>query len=76
MEFTQAPDTAQSSFTVEGPDGPLLLGAIHLGQNAETLVAAVEGPMPAGSYTVSWIGAPVDDHSVQGRYFFSVGATR
>lgn len=73
LQFSVAPDTAQSSFSVRGPDGSLELGDIVLGEEPEILRAQVKGAMPSGEYTVSWVGAPLDDHPVRGRYKFSVG---
>ena len=76
IEFTAAPDLEQTSFAVRGPEGLVQLGDMAVGEKPEVVQARVTGPMPAGTYTVSWVGAPADDHPVRGRYDFSVGAGR
>ncbi|MEQ9401718.1 MAG: copper resistance protein CopC [Longimicrobiales bacterium] len=76
LRFSVAPDMARTSFSVRGPDGNLELSAVTAGDAPEVITATVEGPMPPGSYTLSWAGAPADDHVVRGRYTFSVEAGR
>jgi len=49
------------------------LGEIEVGDKEEVVRASVVGEMPAGTYTVSWIAAPTDDHTVRGRFDFTVG---
>ena len=74
LRFSVVPDTARSSFSVRGPEGNVALGDIAPGASPEVLRAPVAGPMPAGTYTVSWVGAPMDDHAVRGRFTFTIGA--
>ena len=76
LQFTVAADMAKSGFSVEGPDGNVELGEITEGESPEVIRAEVVGAMPAGSYTLSWVGAPLDDHAVRGRLNFSVDAPR
>jgi len=76
LEFSVTPDTARSSFSVRGPDGRVELGDIVMGESEEILTAPVTGPMPVGDYTVSWVAAPLDDHTVRGRYSFTIEASR
>lgn len=78
LEFSVVPDVERTSFSVRGPDGRIALGDIHQKEDGEgkILRAEVSGPMPAGSYTVSWVGAPIDDHTVRGRFSFSIEAAR
>jgi len=76
LEFTAVPDAARSSFSVRGPAGHVALDSIRAGAKPEVLTAAVIGPMPAGTYTVSWVGAPLGDHTVRGRFAFRVGEGR
>lgn len=47
-------------------------------QTAENgaVVAAIEAPMPAGSYTVSWRTMAKDGHVIKGDFGFSVGNSR
>jgi methionine-rich copper-binding protein CopC len=74
LEFSVVPDAERTSFSVRGPDGEVPLGEITRGEgdDARILRADVTGPMPAGRYTVSWVGAPPDDHVVRGRFGFTV----
>ena len=72
LEFTAAPDLTRSSFSIRGPDGVVELGDIQAGDKPEVMSAAVVGQMQAGSYTISWVGAPADDHSVRGRFDFTI----
>lgn len=76
LEFSVEPDLAQSGFLVQGPGGFVELGEIQVGDNPETLSATVRGAMPEGEYRVSWTAAPVDDHSVRGRFSFTVRGAR
>lgn len=76
LEFSAEPDLEQTGFLVRGPDGFLELGEIQVGENPETIQAAVNDAMPRGDYQVSWTAAPVDDHSVRGRFSFTVGEAR
>lgn len=76
LRFSVEPDTARSSFSVRGPEGRVELGDVSVRESSEVLRAEVIGPMPAGEYTVSWIAAPLDDHTVRGRYGFTVEAAR
>lgn len=76
LEFSAKPDLEQSGFLLRGPDGFVELGEIQVGENEETIEAAVEGAMPDGEYRVSWTAAPVDDHSVRGRYSFTIRQAR
>lgn len=76
LRFSVAPDMEQTSFSVRGPDGSVDLGEIAAGDEAEVIRATVVGELEAGEYTLSWVGAPPDDHAVRGRYTFSVAAAR
>lgn len=76
LEFSVAPDMGRTSFSVRGPDGNVELGAVTAGGKPEVVKAAVKGAMPAGSYTVSWAGAPLNDHVVRGRFAFTVQAAQ
>ena len=68
----------RTSFSVRGPGGDVSLGDVTQGEGdeAKVLRAEVTGPMPPGSYTVSWVGAPPDDHPVRGRFGFSIEEAR
>lgn len=72
LQFSVAPDMEQTSFAVRGADGNIELGEITVGESPEVIQAAVAQPLEDGEYTLSWVGAPVDDHPVRGRYTFTV----
>lgn len=78
LQFSVPPDMERTSFSVRGPEGRIALGDMVQGEGDETKTvhAAVSGPMPAGDYMVSWVGAPMDDHTVRGRFSFSLEAQR
>ena len=63
----------RTSFSVRGPAGAVALDSIAVGDEPEVVKAAVAGNMPEGRYTLSWVGAPIGDHTVRGRFSFSVG---
>lgn len=76
LRFSVQPDMEQTSFSVRGPDGAVELGEIVTGDSPEVIEAPVAAPLATGEYTLSWVGAPVDDHPVRGRYTFQVSAQR
>jgi methionine-rich copper-binding protein CopC len=76
LRFSVVPDMAETTFSVEGPEGPVALGEISAADEPEIVRADVEGSMPEGHYTLSWVGAPLDDHAVRGRFSFAVKAAR
>ena len=76
LEFSVAPDMARTSFSMRGAGGNVELGPVTAGEKPQISKAKVVGTMAAGSYTVSWVGAPADDHVVRGRYASTVGAHR
>jgi len=76
LEFSAAPDMSRSSFSIRGEGGAVELGDMEVGEGEEFIQADVLGEMAAGTYTVSWIAAPADDHAVRGRFDFTVGEAR
>ena len=76
LQFSVIPDMERSSFSVQGPGGAVELGDFSAGEELEVIRAEVKGGMPPGDYKVSWVGAPLDDHAVQGRFGFSIEAGR
>lgn len=74
LQFSVEPDMEQTSFSVRGPEGSVELGEIVTGDAPEVIKASVAAPLAPGSYTLSWVGAPMDDHPVRGRYTFEVAA--
>ena len=73
LEFSAPPDMERSSFSVRGPDGAVALGDLVKGDKEEVVQAAVEGELAPGTYMLSWVAAPMDDHAVRGRFEFTVG---
>lgn len=76
LEFSAAPDLSRSTFSIRGPEGRVELSDMEVGEKEEVLQARVVGPMLPGVYTLSWVGAPLDDHPVRGRFEFTVATTR
>ncbi|MGC4083057.1 MAG: copper resistance protein CopC [Vicinamibacterales bacterium] len=63
--FTEEPDLKVSKLEIKGPDAGTKLTMLHVMD--KSLMAMVEGPTPAGSYTVSWQSAGDDGHAAEGR---------
>ncbi len=76
LQFSVQPDMEQTSFSVRGAAGRVELGDIVAGDSPEIIKAPVAGTLAPGTYTLSWVGAPMDDHPVRGRYTFEVAAAR
>ncbi len=76
LQFSVQPDMEQTSFSVRGPAGAVELGEIVTGDSPEVIKAPVATSLAAGEYTLSWVGAPMDDHPVRGRYTFQVAARK
>lgn len=76
LRFSVEPDMEQTSFSVRGPSGAVELGEIAKGEGPEVIRAALVEPMGDGEYTLSWVGAPADDHPVRGRYTFTIATLR
>lgn len=76
LKFSVEPDMEQTSFSIRGPAGTVELGEIVKGDSPEIIKAPVTASLAPGSYTLSWVGAPMDDHPVRGRYSFEVAAHR
>lgn len=75
LKFSTLPDTARSTFSVRGSEGAVALGAIVYDSKTDPTVlrATVAEALQVGTYTVSWVAAPLGDHAVRGRFDFSVG---
>ena len=76
LKFSTNPDTARSTFSIRGPAGGVDLGEVVMdAEDDPTVLRAVwEGEVPPGSYTVSWVAAPMEDHAVRGRFSFTIGS--
>ncbi len=73
--FTQKPDPKVSRLTLEGPAGPVTLGAVHVGDD-KSLTAKVEGSLANGAYQVTWQAAGDDGHVQKGTFGFTLRQTR
>lgn len=73
--FTQAPDPKVSRLSLEGPSGPVKLGAIRVADD-KSIAAPIEGTLADGAYTVSWQAAGDDGHIQKGSFKFTVRPTR
>jgi methionine-rich copper-binding protein CopC len=72
LEFSTEVDMERTSFSIRGPDGRVALGDLRQMDDPAVVKATVDGAMPSGAYTVSWVAAPLEDHTVRGRYSFQV----
>lgn len=72
LTFTEPVELAVARLTLEGPDGPVALAPLALGDSANVLVGAITGPLVAGAYTVHWQVTGADGHPVTGEYSFSI----
>lgn len=69
--FTQKPDLKVTKIELQGPSGPIKLAPAHL-MGAMSVMAAVDGELADGAYTVSWQSAGDDGHVQKGKYAFQI----
>ena len=72
LRFNEALDVTKCGIGVRGPNGTVELGKVTL-TDSVSMSAKISAPLPPGEYTVSWLGTPLEDHAVRGRYKFTVG---
>jgi putative copper export protein/methionine-rich copper-binding protein CopC len=74
LTFTEAPELAVARLELIGPDGARVsLGPLRISPDSNTVViAAITGPLTAGTYTVNWQVAGADGHPVRGTYAFVI----
>lgn len=73
LTFNEAVELALARIVVVGPTGEVALAPLELAPRAENVaVARIEGPLQAGTYTVSWQVAGGDSHPIRGEYTFSI----
>lgn len=74
LDFTDAPEVRVSRIELRGPDGkPVALGPLGLAiDSRRSLLAAIQGPLIAGTYTVSWQFAGADGHPIRGTFTFTI----
>lgn len=73
--FTQAPDPKVSRLRLEGPSGPVTLGALRVAED-KSMAASIEGTLAEGTYTVSWQAAGDDGHIQKGAFKFTIRPAR
>jgi methionine-rich copper-binding protein CopC len=72
--FSQAPTLRLTRISLLDASGRKLpLGPVKAGPEEHTAMADVTQPIPAGSYTISWVSGSPDGHVVRGKFGFSLG---
>lgn len=74
LKFNERPDSTRRGISLRGPEGAVKLGAVRSTDDTLAFAAAVEGPMGAGQYTVSWLAAAPDHAAIRGRFRFTLQA--
>ena len=73
LTFSADLDFARSAATMRSPSGePVQLGEAQTTNDPRQIKLTVLDDMDAGTYTVSWIAAPKDDHGGRGRFSFDM----
>lgn len=74
LTFTEAPALAFSRLELRGPGGAAVaLSPLRVAADSRrALVASIQAPLAAGTYTVTWQIAGDDGHPVRGQYTFTV----
>jgi len=79
LNFSEAPELTFTTINLRGPAGAVVaLGPVQGATDSRrSIVAAVQGQLSAGTYTVEWKVAGSDGHPVQGKFDFTIapGAT-
>ena len=72
LTFSARPEVPLTKVTLLRADStPVRLAPVKAGKDTMTVAARVAGPLPAGSYIVTWRTASRDGHVVRGNYHFS-----
>lgn len=69
--FNNVPIAEQSGISLRGPAGSIRLGPATVSDSLALSVSVTETLGP-GEYTVSWLASAADEHTVRGRYKFTV----
>ena len=73
LTFSADLDFPRSAVTMRSTDGASIqLGDPQTTNDPRQMKLAIMDEMDAGTYTVSWVAAPKDDHGGRGRYGFEV----
>jgi len=74
LSFTQELEPAFSNITVTNEAGQRVdLGNVQVPPGAPAELRVGLGPLPPGTYTVSWRVVSVDTHPTQGSFQFTIG---
>ena len=74
--FSESADSAKSSIALSGAGGPVPMAPVRLQDEGLVVLARVDGPMPSGTYTVSWSAAAPDQDPIRGTFRFTVRGAR
>lgn len=73
LSFSESVELAFTRLAVTGPNGPVSLGSLMTdADSSRVLIAAIEGRLTGGQYTVQWQVAGDDGHPVRGEFTFSI----
>ncbi|MEJ7810244.1 MAG: copper resistance protein CopC [Gemmatimonadaceae bacterium] len=74
LVFNEAPELTFTTVELYGPDSSTVaLGPLQrTGDPKRTVVAAITGPLTAGTYTVRWKMAGADGHPTRGTFRFTI----
>lgn|GEM_PF-1811404 len=74
LMFTEPVDVASDAVRlIDASGAPVALGQIGQSRGDQSIVAVPSGPLPTGSYVVSWSAVSADSHPISGAFMFSVG---
>ncbi len=71
--FSQAVELPASKVTITNAAEKVIATKALTNAENGAVVAAIDAPMPAGRYTVSWRTMAKDGHVIKGDFVFSVG---
>ncbi len=71
--FSQAVELPASKVTITNAAEKVIATKALTNEANGAVVAAIDAPMPAGRYTVSWRTMAKDGHVIKGDFVFSVG---
>ena len=71
LTFNETVDVKMSKIDLQGPAGSVKLGPVHA-MSPKSIMAAVDGALAAGPYSVDWQTAGDDGHVQKGKFAFTV----
>jgi methionine-rich copper-binding protein CopC len=69
--FNEPPDLSRCGISVRGPAGTVELAPLEA-PDSLAISAKIRGELAPGEYTVAWLATSLDDHSIRGRYRFTI----